>query len=59
DGIVPLNSARMSDKITNSANVTTMAGFDHQALSFRIPSNTTQAQNFFSTIVTLINGFIF
>ncbi|MCB1193407.1 MAG: alpha/beta hydrolase [Leptospiraceae bacterium] len=53
DGIVPVNSAQMSNKVTS--NVTYKTDFDHSMLSFTIPSDTTLASQFFSEVIAKID----
>ncbi len=56
DGIVPVNSAKMANKVS-STQITTKAGFDHLMLTFNIASDTAMAQTFFTEVITKIKTF--
>lgn len=54
DGIVPKNSAQMSNKLSN--NVIYKTDFDHRMLSFNIASDTSLASEFFSEVIAKIDS---
>ncbi len=58
DGIVPINSAKMANKVS-ATQVTTKTGFDHLMLTFKIASDSTLSETFFTEVMTKIKTFTF
>ncbi|MBE7412033.1 MAG: alpha/beta hydrolase [Leptospiraceae bacterium] len=56
DGIVPVNSAKMADKVSVSQ-ITTKTGFDHLMLTFKVPNNASLSESFFTEVITKIKTF--